>query len=144
MPNTSNSAPATAAVEHPTWCDLTRCTATSAVAQGGAHRGTPITVAVRGIYGTLEITAFLSQAHCQWPTDTYVDFGVQGLRREHQTTGGMAAFTVEKLAAIGQLVMDLAEVSGSDGARNEYPPREHLGQADQPGRVAALAGGGRR
>lgn len=133
-----------ATVEHPNWCDLTRCTATSAVTRGGIHRGTPVTVAVRGTHGGLEVTAVLSQAHCRWPTEVYVDFNVKRLRRKHQIAGGMAAFTVEKLAAIGQLAMDLAGISGSDQATNESPLRQLPGRAHQPGQVAALAGGDRR
>lgn len=145
MPNAINRAPVTPEIEHPTWCDPTQCTATRALAQGEAHRGTPVAVTVRSVHGTLEITAALSQAHCRWPTDTYVDFDVQGLRREHQTTGGVAAFTVEKLAAIGQLVMDLAAVSGSEVAvRKESSPHEQLGRSHRAGRASALVGGGRR
>jgi hypothetical protein len=95
-------------VDHPDWCDLARCTATSAVAVDEAHRGTPQKVTFRGIYSQLEITASLSQAHCRWSTDVYVDLDVRGLLHEHQHAQGRAAFPVDKLAAIARMLTDLA------------------------------------
>lgn len=35
-------------VEHPGWCDRTRCTATPACSAGEAHRGMPSTFTIEG------------------------------------------------------------------------------------------------
>jgi hypothetical protein len=80
------------------------------VTTGEAHRGTPRKIAVRGIHGGLEITASLSQAHCRWPTDVYVDLDVRGLLHEYQLTQGKAAFPVDKLTAIARMLTDLAVI----------------------------------
>lgn len=96
------------AVMHPHWREPTACTATAAVAKGEAHRGSPTTVSVWSLFGTLELTARLLQAHCRWSTDVYVDLDVRGLYHDYQATGGRAAFPVENLTKLVGMLADLA------------------------------------
>ena len=107
MPTSTNEETPVAVV-HPDWCDPTACTATTAVAKGESHRASPTTVSVWSLYDTLEITAQLSQAHCRWSTDVYVDLDVRGLYDNYQATGGRAAFPVENLTKLVGMLADLA------------------------------------
>jgi hypothetical protein len=91
MPSETNRRRVTTTVEHPTWCDLNRCTATPAVARGETHQGTPFTVTVRSVHETLKVTACLARSHCRWPTDVYVDFASSATARATSSGNGRRA-----------------------------------------------------
>jgi hypothetical protein len=125
--------PSARRIDHPDWCDLARCTATPAMGTGEAHRETPRTVTIWGIHGELEVTAYLSQANCRWPTDVYVDLDVHGLRHEYQLAHGTAAFPVDKLAALVEMLTDLATTghTSADRQLHDEPAAIHRRSATE-------------
>ena len=104
-------------VQHPAWCDRTRCTATPSASTGEAHRSTPTTfTAPASTSLRLEVTASLYQAHAQWLTATYVDLEFSGLERDWLPISASLHLTTNHAVELGRFLADLGEVGEAEQA----------------------------
>jgi hypothetical protein len=103
-------------VEHPSWCDRARCTATPAAGLGKAHRNTPATFTADVLMGRLDVTASLTQAHAQWLTTPYVSLEFVGLEHDWMPVTGIVRLTAEQAADLGRFLSELADTAEVDHA----------------------------
>lgn len=96
-------------VEHPDWCDRTRCTATPACSAGEAHRGKQTTFTIEGDHPALEITANLYQSKSVRRAAVDVDVEIRSLNPNFPIACGEAFLPFESLCEIGQTLAGLAE-----------------------------------
>jgi len=107
---------ATGTVEHPSWCDRARCTATPATTTEGAHRSTPANLKADALGGRLTVTASLIQAHARWLTAPYVAVEFVGLEHDWTPVRGAVELTPEGAAALGRFLSELADTAEVDHA----------------------------
>jgi hypothetical protein len=104
-------------VQHPTWCDRTRCTATPSASVGGAHGSAPTTFTAPGSLGQrLEVTANLYQAHARWLTATYVDLEFSGLEYDWTPISATLHVTTDHAVELGRFLTDLGQVGEAEQA----------------------------
>ncbi len=103
-------------VEHPSWCDRARCTATPATTTGGAHRSTPANLTADALGGRLSVTGSLVQAHARWLTAPYVSVEFVGLEHDWMPAHGAVELTAEGAAALGRFLSELADTAEVDHA----------------------------
>jgi hypothetical protein len=103
-------------VDHPSWCDRARCTATPAATTGQAHRSTPANVTADALIGRLSMTASLIQAHARWLTTPYVAVEFVGLEHDWEPVRGAVELTPEGAGKLGRFLSELADTAEVDHA----------------------------
>jgi hypothetical protein len=114
-------------VEHPSWCDRARCTATP-TATTGAHRSTPANLTADALGGRLDVTASLVQAHARWLTAPYVSVEFVGLEHDWMPVRGAVELTAEGAANLGRFLSELAGTAEVDHAAQVASYLSKLGE----------------
>lgn len=137
-----NNRPARVKVDHPDWCDPTRCTVATAADVLEGHHGRPATVTTTyGLPRNLTVTAHLYQQTMYPLAGPYVALEVRGLDEDHQEVGGTALIPAEPAARLGSVQLDMATAAGAAGGPTvsgtpEAVLREHEDVIDIVGRGA--------
>jgi len=104
-------------LQHPTWCDRNRCTATPSASKGGAHHSAPTTFTdPASIARRLEITGSLYQAHAPWQTATYLDLEFSGLEHDWKPITATLHVTTDRAVALGRFLTDLGQIGEAEQA----------------------------